>query len=489
MKKLPIVLVNRTQAATMLIAVSFASSAAWAAMTEPYARYTVKATDTVPALSSSLLNDPRQWSELARLNGMQSANALQAGQVIEIPKSLLKLSSQPRVAVPGRLVSTAGDVKIGGQLVQAGVAVPEGARIETGSNGTAIVELGDGSRLQLMPRTLAEVTTQHGYALRDPASSASTTWFSGAIRLVSGVLDTLANKQASRASPLSITTPTSVVGVRGTHFRVAYEDPASGSARSEVLEGRVQTDNPAQNTGVSLGTGYGAVVKPHEREIKAVALLPAMSPTQLPTEVLRIVGANQEAEQAAWLVGSVPGAQGYHAQFAADEQFNAIIGDFKTASNAVDVRSLANGSYFARLRGFDAAGIEGYDALQRVDVKTAAPQSAALWARDIAVGAYAEYIRNGVLLRVNSTSADTPTHLIVQVARDAAFTQGLYTLAVAANVSALLRNVPTGQRSYVRFAGTSPLGLTASSPVYSLDVPANWGSTVMGFAQALQPLR
>jgi hypothetical protein len=94
-----------------------------------------------------------------------------------------------------------------------------------------------------------------------------------------------------------------------------------------------------------------------------------------------------------------------------------------------------------------------------------------------------------VLLRVNSTSADTPTNLIMQVARDAAFTQGLYTIAIAADASALLRNVPTGQRSYVRFAGTSPLGLTASSPVYSLDVPGNWGSTVVGFAQALQPLR
>jgi hypothetical protein len=387
------------------------------------------------------------------------------------------------------LVSTVGDVKLNGQSVQAGVLVPEGTRLETAANGSAIVELADGSRLQLMPKTLAEVTSQHGYALRDPASSTSTTWFSGAIRLVSGVLDTLANKTANRASAMTITTPTSVVGVRGTHFRVAYEDPASGTARSEVLEGRVQTDNPTQNASVSLGTGYGAAVKPDEREIKAVALLPAMATTQLPKEVLRIVGANKEPEQAAWTVGSVTGAQGYHAQFAADEQFSAIVGDFKSTSQALDVKTLANGSYFARVRGIDPAGIEGYDALQRVEVKTAAPQSAAIWARDIVVGAYAEYVRNGVLLRVNTQSADTPSHLIVQIARDAAFTQGLYAIPLAADASALLRNVPAGQRSYVRFAGTSPSGLTASSPVYTLDVPGNWGSTVVTFAQALQPQR
>jgi hypothetical protein len=489
MKKLQTVLTNSAQAATFCIAIGSASSGAWAAMTEPYASYTVKASDTAASLSHALLNDPGKWSELARLNGMANATTVQVGQVIDVPKSLLNLRSQPRVAVTGRLVSTVGDFKLDGKLVQAGVAVPEGARLETTANGSAIIELADGSRMQVMPRTLAEVTTQHGYALRDPASSASTTWFSGAIRLVSGVLDTLANKQANRATPLSITTPTSVVGVRGTHFRVAYEDPASGSARAEVLEGKVQNDNPRQNATVSLGTGYGAAIKPADREIKAVLLLPAMAATALPKEVLRIVGAHNEPEQAAWTVGTVPGAQGYHAQFAADEKFSAIVGDFKTASNAVDVKGLANGSYFARVRGIDPAGIEGYDALQLVEIKTAGPQSAAIWPRQVAVGAIAEYIRDGVLLKVNTRSADTPTVLIVQIARDAAFTQGLQSLPLAADGSALLLPVPAGQRSYVRFAGSSPQGMAASSPVFTLDVPGNWGSTVVNLAQALQNFR
>lgn len=488
MNNRPVSLSISAQSAIFCIAISI-TSPAWSAMTEPYASYTVKAGDTVQSLSGTLLSDPKQWPTLARLNGMANANALQAGQVIDIPKSLLNFNSQPRVAVPGRLVSTVGDVKMGGQSVQAGVAVPEGARIETAANGSAIVELGDGSRMQLMPKTLAEVATQHGYALRDPASSASTTWFSGAIRLVSGVLDTLASKTAKRASPLSIITATSVVGVRGTHFRVAYEDPASGSARSEVLQGLVQTDNPAQNASVSLGTGFGAAVKPQEREIKAVALLPAMASTQLPKEVLRIVGAHNEPAQAAWTVGQVPGAQGYHAQFAADEQFSAILGDFKSASQALDVKALANGSYFARVRGIDPAGIEGYDALQQVEIKTAAPQAGALWTREIVLGATAEHVRNGVLLKLNTTSPDTPAALIVQLARDAAFTQGLQSVQLAADAPALIQGVVSGQRSYVRFAGTSPQGQSASSPVYTIDVPRHWGSAVVSLAPALQKLR
>lgn len=458
-------------------------------MTEPYASYTVKAGDTVQSLSRSLLNDAAKWPELARQNSMVNANAVQAGQVIDVPKSLLNLGWLARIATPGRLMNTSGDVKLNGVSVQAGVMVPEGARLETGSDGSAIVELGDGSRMQLMPKTLAEVTTQHGYALRDPASSASTTLFSGAIRLMAGVLDTLANKQANRATPLNITTPTSVVGVRGTHFRVAYEDPASGSARAEVLEGKVQNDNPTQNASVNLNTGYGAAIKPADREIKAVLLLAAMPASALPKEVLRIIGAHNEPEQAAWALGTVAGAKGYHAQFAADEKFTTIVGDFKSSSNAIDVRSLANGSYFARVRGIDPAGIEGYDALQVVEIKTAAAQTSLAWPREVNVGATAEFIRNGVLLRINARSSDTPALLIVQIARDAAFTQGLQSLPLATDGSVLLLDVPASQRSYVRFAGSSPSGIAASSPVFTLDIPDNWGSTVVSLAQALQRLR
>jgi hypothetical protein len=488
MTKRPDAFASSAQAAIFSIAFGLTSSAAWAAMTEPYASYTVKAGDTVQSLSANLLNDPKQWGELARLNGMRNTNAVQPGQVIEIPKSLLNFNSQPRVAAPGRLMNTVGVVKIDGKEVQAGVLVPEGARVETGANGSAIVELGDGSRMQLMPKTLAEVTSQHGYALRNPASSASTTWFSGAIRLVSGVLDTLANKTANRASAMTITTPTSVVGVRGTHFRVAYEDPTSGSARAEVLEGKVQNDNPSQNATVSLDTGYGAAIKPQDREIKAVLLLPALPSTQLPATVLRIVGTHNEPEQAAWLVGTVAGAQGYRAQFAADEKFSAIQGDFKSSTPALDVKALANGSYYARVRGVDPAGIEGYDGIQVVEIKTAAPHSSAVWTREIALRATAEHTHHGVLLKVTPQSADTPAALLVQVARDAAFTQGLQSLPVAADGSVMLLPMPAGQRHYVRFAGTSPQGISTSSPVYTLDIPGNWGSTVQVLSQALQAL-
>jgi hypothetical protein len=481
MKKQRLAQINNAQAAIIFIVFSSLSSAALAAMTEPYVSYTVQPNDSLQGLARTLLQQPSQWGQVAKLNGLKNPNLIQPGQVIDIPKSLLNFNSQPRIAISGKVLSVEGDVKLGGQAVQAGAAVPEGARLQTGPNSSAVVELGDGSRMQLMPKTLAEVTAQHGYALRDPSGSASTTWFSGAIRLVEGVLDTLAEKKAKRATPLEVTTPTSVVGVRGTQFRVAYEDPASGTARTEVIEGNVRNDITAQKVSANVGGGFGAAMKPTDREVKVVALLPALPDGQLPSQVVR-----NTSSTAAWTVGTLKGAAGYRAQFAIDEKFAQIRGDFKSASPAVDVTALANGSYYARVRGIDPAGIEGFDAIKLVQI-SAAPV-AVTWPSEIYLGASASYRPDGLLLKIYDRSTIKPEQLTVQVARDAAFTQGLQSTPVSPNATALLPGVPTGQRSYVRFTSSAP-GQQGASATFVMDVPANWGTTVLGLTQALQPVR
>jgi hypothetical protein len=489
MKKYPFALLNIAQTALVLGALAAAMPSVWAAMTEPYVSYTVKPSDTLQGLSRSLLNDPSKWGDVAKLNALKNPNLIYPGQVIDVPKSLLNLGSQPRVAVPGTVLSVQGDVTIGGQKVQAGAPVPEGARLQTGPNSSAIVQLGDGSRLQLMPKTLADVVTQHGYAMRDPASSASTTWFSGAIRLVEGVLDTLAEKKTSRLTPLTVTTPTSVVGVRGTHFRVAYEDPTSGLARSEVLEGKVRTDNTAQKVGADVGGGFGAAFKSQDKEIKIVALLPALADSQLPAEALRTSATAAAPQRAEWAVGTLAGAAGYRAQFASDAAFAQIQSDIKSATPALDVTALANGSYYARVRGIDPSGIEGFDAIKLVQIKNAPVVVSLAWPKEVSIGATADYVPNGVLLKFYGKSPDLPAQLIVEVASDAAFTQALQRDTFNTNGNLLVRNVPAGQRSYVRFSSAATASQPTASAVFTLDVPGNWGSTVLGMAQALQPLR
>ena len=183
---------------------------------EPSLPYTVKPSDKLIRLSRDLLVTPGAWGEVARFNQMKDPNFIKPGQRLNIPLRLLKF--QPAQA---RVVSVAGDVRLGGAAATVGMAVPEGTRLQTGANSSAVVELGDGTQVKLLPQTLADVVSNRDYAMRDASASGSTTWFSGLIRLTQGALDALATRVERRATPLQIETPTSLVGVRGTQFREA----------------------------------------------------------------------------------------------------------------------------------------------------------------------------------------------------------------------------------------------------------------------------
>ncbi|MFM7330817.1 MAG: FecR domain-containing protein, partial [Brachymonas sp.] len=283
MSNLPLPAINTVLTASLLIAFGFVPSAfaAIAKPTEPYISYTVKPGDKLLIVSRTLLADPKQWNALAHLNGLKNPNVIRPGQVLDVPRSMVNFANQTKLAIGGTLQSANGSVTINGTPAQAGVAIAEGAQVQTAAGSSAVVKLSDGSTEQLMPRSLAQVVSSHGYAMKDPASSISTTWFSGAIRLVEGVIDVAANKLAQRKEPMNVTTPTSNIGIRGTQFRVAYEDPVARTARAEVLEGRVRADNPAQAVGADVAGGFGVAIKPTEREVKVVALLPAMPESAL----------------------------------------------------------------------------------------------------------------------------------------------------------------------------------------------------------------
>ena len=489
MNKQPFSRVQSALSAAILIALG-ANHSAWAAIdkrTEPFISYTVKIGDTLQGLSRDLLADPAKWNELARLNGLKNPNVIQPGFVFDVPRSLINFAKQPKLSTSGILQSATGNVTINDAAAVVGATVPEGARVRTAAGSSAVVKMSDGTSVQLMPRSLAQVVTQHGYTMKDPSSSISTTWFSGAIRLVEGVLDIAANKMAQRKEPLNVVTPTSVVGVRGTQFRVAFEDPASGAARTEVLEGKVRTDNPAQATGADVGGGFGVAIKPSEREIKVVALLPALPESALPARVERATSNTSEGAQASWTVGALQGAAAYRAELAQDIAFTQIVFDTKSSSPAINLAGAPNGNYFARVRGVDGAGIEGFNAVRRIDLANA--PAALIWIREISLAATLEFAPNGVLLRTNTAAGDTPRNIQVQIARDALMSQDVQTVALDAAGTALLSGIKAGERRYIRFAGSSPQGEAGSSSILLFELPANWGSSVFGVAGALQQLR
>lgn len=326
---------------------------------EPSLVYTVQSQDKLILLSNTLLNQPQAWADVAKYNGLKNPNVIYMGQKLDIPLRFLKTK-----ASSGQVVSTSGDVSTGGLRAVAGTAIQEGQQFKLGANSTAVLELGDGSRIKLLPNSVAEVVSNRDYAMRDTSKSGSTNWFSGLMRLTSGALEAIAAKRVNRATDLRIETPTSTLGVRGTEFRVAFDDPATLSARTEVLEGLVRADSSAQASGADLPMGTGAVVKPQEKSIKVVMLLPGPDLESMANDVFQPL-ANLS-------LPALPGAANYRVVIATDEKFDNMVRDLKVpVGSPADLSGLANGSYFAMVRGIDGIGLEGFNSIKLISVRDA----------------------------------------------------------------------------------------------------------------------
>lgn len=436
---------------------------------EPSLPYTVKPSDKLIRLSRDLLVRPGAWPEVARFNRMKDPNFIKPGQRLQIPLRLLKY--QPAAA---RIVSSAGDVRLGGAPVTVGMAVPEGSRLQAGANSSAVVELGDGTQVKLLPGTLAEVVSNRDYAMRDASASGSTTWFSGLVRLAQGALETLATRGKNRATPLQIETPTSLVGVRGTQFRVAYEDPASRNARTEVVEGEVRADNPAQQSGANLPGGTGAVINPAEREVRVVKLLPAPDLSALPVEVTK--------PQAAWPMPVLAGATAFRVQVASDEKFDRIVRDLKVTTASVDLGSLDIASWYARVRGIDAQGLEGLDSVKLVAVKE--PTRWRVTSSTLAV-------RDGRnTLSWNAEAANgqplAAARYFAELSTDAGFSNVIRRLE-ATGPELQLGELQAGVY-FLRLSATQADGRSLDGGVYRFELTANWGVTVFDNGFPLVPV-
>ena len=428
--------------------------------------YTVRPSDSLIKLAKDVLIDKKAWPEVAKFNRLKNANVVFPGQKLDIPLRFLKSKT-----AGGKVISAEGDVSLGSSAALAGAALGDGSAFKTGPNSSAVIELGDGSRVKILPNSVAEVVTNRNYAMRDSSTSGSTNWFSGLMRLSEGALEALASKTAKRATPLKIETPTSIVGVRGTEFRVAFDDPLGKAARTEVIEGKVRADNPAQASGADLPMGTGAVVKPTEKEVKVVVLLPAPDLSGVSSEVLK--------PQGSWPMPTLAGANAYHVQVASDAQFDKIVRDLKVTTASADLGSLPNGSWFARVRGIDAVGLEGYNSVKLIAVKDGQ------WR--VTYSSISVTEGKTVLGWDGQQAGGQPmigTSYSGVLASDAKLSQNAVTLQGTADTRLSLGDLKPGVY-YVRLQNAAGL----LSEIYRFEITSNWAQTVFDQASVLQAVK
>ena len=476
-------------AALALATTSLCAQAQTPPSREPSVPYVVKGSDKLLLLGRQLLVNPSDWNEVARFNKLRDPNLIVAGQRLDIPIRFLR-------AIPGvsKVISVDGDVSLGGVPLKAGDTVPVGSAVKTGAASLALLELADGSRIKVMPNSLAEVLTSTNYPMRDSSKEGTSNWFSGLLRLTSGALEAVASKTAKRATELQIQTQTSTVGVRGTEFRVAFDDPASGGARTEVLEGKVRADNTTQKTGADLPTGTGAVIKPAEQKVNVVKLLPAPDLSGITADLVR--------PQVRWPLPVLAGAAAFRVQVSDTDKFDKILSDLKVDHNPADASaafvSLASvpvGPWVVRVRGIDGQGLEGFDTVKRVVVRDGIwrvsysslsvlnGRSFLNWTgvqgdRDMTAHGYSAVLATNAALTQNVQQFQTPYQRLDL----GVLSPGTYYLRLRSQTELAAPDAPAASSPAT---GTAHNGL--STPVMRLDVPAGWGETLFILNSPLSP--
>ena len=395
-----------------LVVAALTASLATARAEDPMVEFVVVRADTLIGLSSSVLVSPTAWHEVAKINRLPDPNRILPGQRLRIPTRLLRSD-----AVSATLVSVSGEVRSGDAPAALGAAVGEGQSLQTGPDGSAVLALADGSRVRVPPSSLAQVAASRNYGARVPANAAASAdaaaaanapshWFAGTLRVLRGSVEVLAAK-VLRAKPLEVTTPTAVVGVRGTQYRVGVDADANGRTHVEVVEGAVRVDTSAAPVGADLAAGFGAAVDAGGKIASVARLLAAPDLSALPERFERPI-----------VRFALPGATTpLRVQVAADAGFERIVSDQRVAPGAeLRIAGLADAPWQLRARRIDEQGIEGFDAT-RTFVLKARPEPPAYRTPRAAAKQTV-----GSVEFAWAPNADAPRARL-QVASDAAFTR------------------------------------------------------------------
>ncbi len=319
--------------------------------------YRIVKGDTLIGLSDRLLNSPRDWPAVARHNRLPNPNYLVPGAVLRVPLPLLKTT----LAV-ATVAQVQGDVKAAASpgatpsALALGATLAEGAQVITGKDGYVTLKLQDGSAVRVQTNTQMQVERQRSYPDVGILESV--------INVISGRLTSLVQRfrpEDGKQTRHSVKTPLANLAVRGTEFRVTM-DPQSGETRGEVLAGAVAVGADSPAGGVkAVAAGFGSVVDANKTVSDPIRLLAAPNVGQLATLLERTL--------LRFPLPVLQGARTYRAQFARDEAFEVVVAEVVSAAPEIRVTNISDGSYYLRVRGVDARGLEGLDATHAFTLK------------------------------------------------------------------------------------------------------------------------
>lgn len=229
--------------------------------------YKVQSGDTLSGLVSRYLQGTDALRQLVEFNAISNPNAVPVGYSLKIPRQLLK--HVPSSATVSRLNCTG----ITRQQGETSLALKLGDEVQEGH----VVRIPAGCQLALTLEDDSTLRMMSGSVIRFKALRRNALEVSPEVRveLLDGRIEAnVPRKRQDNDAPVEIRTTTSVAGVRGTEFRVAF-DPAAQGSQVEVLSGVVAAQGSADAKEQLAKAGQGVAIAPDGKALPVEDLLAA----------------------------------------------------------------------------------------------------------------------------------------------------------------------------------------------------------------------
>ncbi|MEZ5738443.1 MAG: FecR domain-containing protein [Burkholderiaceae bacterium] len=304
--------------------------------------YRIMPGDTLLGISRKYLRDDVPWQHLRAINLLSNADVLKPGDSLRIPVRWLR-----RETAVARVISTAGDASSAAGALRPQGELVEGDQIRTGTTGVAVIQLPDGTRMQIAPESQVRIERLRRAPIGMPLD-AELDVGQGEVRLTSP--DKPAAAQGNSGRRIEVRTPKATAAVRGTDFRVSAE---SERATSSVLTGIVDWRGRAAGPARALSGGFGSCADASGQTTEPEALLPGPA-LSLPDRPLRTATATLR-------FAPVPGAAAYRVILSGDEKATSEVTQQLTDTPTAVLTSQRDGPYFLTVRPISRNGVEGFD--------------------------------------------------------------------------------------------------------------------------------
>lgn len=322
--------------------------------------HTVQAGETLFGIAAQFTGKSALWHELQRLNRVPDPMRMPPGIAIRIPRALL--APLPTYAT---VLHSSGDVRIRRPMhneaepAQSGQPLPEGSRIDVGSDGYLRLQMVDGSITRVPANSSLELSRVRA---QDVTHTTETR-----IDLKAGRIDADVRPRETKANRFEVETPLAVASVRGTTFGVEVQ--ADGTVTGEVTKGAVALRGtggaqPRRRAEATLQAGQGA-------QVDAAGQLGKVRPLPDAPDLAAVPAVLTDATALHFRLPMAGGdVAGHHVRIARDASLEHVVRNTRVPAGAeLRLAALEDGDYTLGVRAFDTIGLTGREATRPLRIK------------------------------------------------------------------------------------------------------------------------